>query len=474
MENKNEFYLNLKENLTVELKTAKNGLPKSIWETYSSFANTKGGTIYLGIEEGNPNKLIGVGDVDKIKKEFFTILNNPNKVSKNLLSEDDIKVVKINSGITIIEIHVPEANIYDKPIYLHSNIINSYKRNYEGDFKLNNLELVQLIDDAKVISKDSIINKLGIGIEAIDKDTLEIFRKNLNDSNPNNIFKENDDKEFLINCGYLIKNNEEKYVLNNAGVLLFTSPAYIKRINPNYFLDYQEKEDDDSEIWTNRITTDDIDFVGNLYMFYQRVINNLIVNLPKPFYLEGVKDTVEEKVKFIVREGFLNAITNADFFTNNSLLIIKTKDKIIFKNSGRLKIPFSEAIQFGNSDPRNKFIMSTFRNLKVCDRGGTGIPRIFKLSDQLNLYKPVLYDDFVYNFTILTIYLKTSSLNESDKIKLIMNYFERENKFASISDIANSLKINRTTASQLVNRLVSDGILITNGIATKGKMVKLK
>ena len=39
------------ERINLELKKATNSIPKSLWETYSSFANTNGGTIILGIEE---------------------------------------------------------------------------------------------------------------------------------------------------------------------------------------------------------------------------------------------------------------------------------------------------------------------------------------------------------------------------------------------------------------------------------------
>ena len=43
--------LNLCEDHERECKLANGGLPESIWETYSSFANTNGGTILLGIRE---------------------------------------------------------------------------------------------------------------------------------------------------------------------------------------------------------------------------------------------------------------------------------------------------------------------------------------------------------------------------------------------------------------------------------------
>lgn len=40
-----------REDNRLEAKRASNGLPSSLWETYSSFANTDGGAILLGADE---------------------------------------------------------------------------------------------------------------------------------------------------------------------------------------------------------------------------------------------------------------------------------------------------------------------------------------------------------------------------------------------------------------------------------------
>ena len=107
-----------REDNRLEAKRASNGLPSSLWETYSSFADTDGGAILLGVDEDKRGNLTvtGVNDADKLLKDFWHIINNRQKVSINILTEKDVTVENID-GKDVIIIHVPIAEHSLRPFH---------------------------------------------------------------------------------------------------------------------------------------------------------------------------------------------------------------------------------------------------------------------------------------------------------------------------------------------------------------------
>lgn len=83
-----------RENNCLEIKKARGGLPLSMWETYSAFANGDGGIILLGVMENEDGSFktagLDVQDKERILKNLRNVVNDRKKVSVNLLSEKDV------------------------------------------------------------------------------------------------------------------------------------------------------------------------------------------------------------------------------------------------------------------------------------------------------------------------------------------------------------------------------------------------
>lgn len=129
---------NYRENDRIEAKQALGGLPESIWETYSAFANAEGGMILLGVEEWEDKSLHPLNILDPLwlLEDFFTILTDPTRVSANILTPEDIQTHTVD-GKTIISIHVPPADPAQRPVYIGTDPYRgSYRRCGEGDFRI--------------------------------------------------------------------------------------------------------------------------------------------------------------------------------------------------------------------------------------------------------------------------------------------------------------------------------------------------
>lgn len=97
-------------------------VPESLWETYSAMANTDGGVIVLGAKE-LPNgslQLHGIADIDKVERDLWNLLQNPQKVSANLLRRDDVRRVELD-GRALLVIQVPKAPRSQRPVHLNGS-----------------------------------------------------------------------------------------------------------------------------------------------------------------------------------------------------------------------------------------------------------------------------------------------------------------------------------------------------------------
>ena len=483
------------ERVTLECKKAQSSLPNSIWETYSAFANTYGGTILLGVSEDTAEKditkrftIIGVDNADKIRKDLWNTINSREKVNINLLRDEDVSVVQI-AGRDILSVHVPQADYTIRPIYINNNIQRgAYKRNHEGDYHCSEQELKMMLRDANEAGNDRMFLEY-YAMDDIDIPTLERYRMLFKTDHPEHTWNSLEHKDFLTQLGgYTLNRKDKTEGLTMAGLLMFGKGLPIRERFDNLRMDYIDKTNLIGEQrYSDRLTYDGT-WENNLFNFIRTVLPRLTKDLPRPFKMEGVErkdDTPQHKA---VREAMTNAIIHADFMLNGILKVEKYDDRFILTNPGLLKLPIEQIYAGGESKARNQRIQAMLRMIGYGENLGSGFPLILSAWNEKHWLKPELIEQPELIQVKLVLHIesitdepksepKSEPKNEPKKLS------ERQyNILQSISidntltreQISQNLGISLSTVKREISFLRNEGFLDRDGGNTYGTWVILK
>lgn len=452
-------YCTKTESVIFESKRCKDKLPKSFWETYSSFANTQGGTIVLGFEEEDERlKLTGVDGPDKIVKDLWDLLHDKKKVSTNLLTEKDVKVMEYG-GLEYIVVNVPRADRHQRPVYVNDSMDRgTYRRNNEGDYHCSIPEILEMGRDSTDISTDQrLVDEADI--RDINKSTLDSYRNHLRSNIPSHPWLKESDEEFLRLIG-AADLNEEKFKLTLAGLLMFGNDYKISRMIPGYHLDYRRYVDGDE--WVDRINSDSGLWSGNLFDFYIEVSNRLTMANDHPFVLKGDRRVDDTEMMKAQREALLNGIVHADYLGNGGINVILEKDKFTVSNPGNFRIPIAKATKGGYSDARNPMLMKMFTLVGFVERSGSGIYRICRTCNAMGLSVPEIVEQYDPSRVSLTMGIKGAADTESRILQLMIN----DNRI-DIVTIAEKLGVSKSTVSREISRMKDKGRIARVG-GTRG------
>ena len=472
------------ENNRIEAKKATGGLPNSVWETYSSFANTQGGIILLGVIENDDKSLevIGISNPEKMIKEFWDAINNQNKVSVNILTDRNVEIQELD-GKKIICIDVPRAYRYDKPVYIGGNPINgSYRRNWEGDYKCTRDEVQAMFRDASHQNVDMLVIE-EMDMSVFNFESVRSYRMRMKYSRPGHVWEALDDEEFLLRLGAVGRGADGSKHPTVAGLVMFGNEFEIVREFPDYFLDYRECYDENR--WTDRIVSTSGEWSGNVYDFYFRVYNKLVQDIKTPFKIVNGVRIDDSAIHSALREALANCIINADYHGRQGIVIIKQKNLIKMSNPGGFRIDIETAKSGGVSDPRNTTLMKMFNLIDIGERAGSGIPNIYDVWEKHNLNEPEIMEAFeperitvslsvqkiVDKKSAIKIVDKKSAINETNKSRII-DYLT-EHISAKSSEIADYLGLKSSRTRDYLKELIEEKAVITEG-SNKNRVYKLK
>ena len=461
-----------REDNRLEAKKARGGLPHSLWETYSAFANTDGGLILIGANEQQDGTLIPTGlteeEVRKMKKQFWDIINNRQKVSDNILTDKDVWPEEYN-GSHILVINVPRAQRERKPIYIGGDIFSgTYKRNSSGDYHCTKDEVRSMLRDQGSQTVDTKI-LTGMNLSVLNPESILAFRMNHRNTQLNHPWSNLTDEEFLIRIGAAaISDTDGKAHPTGAGLLMFGNEYEIVREYPNYFLDFREMVNDITE-WTDRIWSTSGDWSGNVFDFYRRIVTRIVQDLKVPFRLEGlyrIDDTPQHKA---VREALANCLVNTDYYGRGGVVVRKHRDRLVFENPGTIRIGKEKMLEGGLSDPRNSVIIKMFSMLHIGERAGSGMNRIISAWSAAGYENPII-EEHIGNIerTTLTLPLTQASKGTQEMLKGTQETAEGTQKRGVLKTSEGVLK-NTSTDTLNTKSAQKGGVLKTSeGTLKKG------
>lgn len=384
------------ERITLECKKAESNIPNSVWETYSSFANTDGGVILLGVEEhlreSDPKKRFtfrSIVNPEQRIRDFWNTINSE-KVSDNILVDSNIGTCEVN-GCTIIWIQVPQADYKHRPVFINTNPFKgSFKRNHEGDYHCTEEEIKAMIRDASDSGNDGGL-LTNYTMEDIDINSLRSYRIEFEHRNPDHVWNGDDDQTFLRNMGgFAIDRNTNKGWLTTAGLLMFGKGIAIRDRFDNIRMDFIDESNlRPGSRWSDRLTYDGM-WENNLYNFMRQVMPKLVSGIKRPFRLDGMVRIDDTSIHKAIREALVNMMIHSDYLITGVLKIVKKDNGFIFSNPGNLKLPIQSIYEGGHSVARNPRIQTMFRMIGYGDNIGSGFPTILTAWGDENWRKPDL------------------------------------------------------------------------------------
>ena len=490
---------NKKEGVEIEFKSAKGGFPGSFWETYSAFANTRGGVIVLGVSEKNgvftPDGLTEE-QVSKYKKAFTDCAHNKGKVSSCLLMERDV-IDGDCDGNKVIVFVIPRASYDMRPVYINGNPNNTYRRDHEGDYLCTQAEISRMYADADILAhpEDGKILKNYSLTSDFDETTIRQYRQLFALRHEGHPWNDLDDMEFLKRLeGYKVdrETGEEGFTL--AAVLMFGNELAIRDAVPHYFVDYREKLSNDPRIrYTDRVYPDGT-WVPNIFQFYYRVYPKLSQALPTPFKLVGDIRQDETLAHEALREAFCNCLIHCQYRMLEGVVIERYQDRLYFSNPGTMLVSPEDFLEGGHSVCRNGILQKMFIAIGRGEHMGSGADTINKGWETNNWPDLEIKEHFGKNNdrVELTLWLQKGSVETEDgrvesrvksRVETEDGRVETRDRIKkemknlpsiTLKEIAEKLNLSVKTIEKAVSKMVADGDVVHDGPRKGGTWKVLK
>lgn len=429
------------ESEVIELKSK---VISDICKEIIAFANSKGGTLYIGIEDNG--KIIGVDDVDQVTLQLSNMVRDSIKPDVTMFVRYETLSIETKN---VIAVTVQKGT--DRPYYLGSKGLKP-----TGVFVRNGTSTDPATDTA--------IRRM---IKETDGDSFETMRS----LEQNLTFKTTEEQFHKRNIEFTPTKMQTLGIISQDGiysnVALLLSDQCIHTIKAATFAG------SDKTVFQDRR-----EFTGSLFQQMEEMYSYLNLRNQTRSTFEGLyRNDIRDYPEEALREALLNSLVHRDYSYSASTLISVYDDRIEFVSVGGLPTGIVlEDIMLGLSVCRNPKLAAIFYRLELIEAYGTGMPKIMKAYAGTGLEPKIEVTNNAFKITLPNRNISTSieinktntSLTTEDCIlKLITS-----SGYVVRSDIDKLLNVSQSTANRILKRMVKEGLIQQIGSGKNTKYVK--
>lgn len=420
------------ESEVIELKSE---VVSDLCKEVIAFANTKGGTLYIGVR--NDGTVVGIEDADRVTLQINNMVRDSIKPDVTMFVHYETQAV---GGKTILAVTVQKGT--GRPYYLASKGLKP-----SGVYVRNGTSTDPATDTA--------IRKM---IKETDGDCFEDMRsleQNLTFQAASAQFakcKVPFDASKMQTLGLVSPDG----IYSNVAMLL--SDQCSSTIKAATFSGIDKSEFQDRR-----------EFGGSLFsqmedMYAYLDLRNRTKATFDGLYRHDARDYPEEAL----REALLNSLVHRDYSFSASTLISVYDDRIEFVSVGGLPNGIAlEDILLGLSVCRNPKLAAVFYRLNLIEAYGTGMPKILKAYAGRGVKPKIEVSSNAFKITLpnrnsATRDLTAVSDTTKSKEEQILAWIEANGHIVR-SDVDALLHVSQATANRILKRMVADGLLRQEG-----------
>ena len=422
------------ENEAVELKSEITG---DICKEIVAFANTHGGTVYIGVRDDGT--AVGVPNVDEVTLRLNNMIRDSIKPDVTMFVR---YVTQSVEGKQVVAVTVQKGT--ERPYYLAAKGLKPsgvYVRNGTSADPATDTAIRRMI---KETDGDSFEEMRSLEQDLTFKSAGEEFSKCGVDF----------DTAKMRTLGMISADD----IYSNVGFLL--SDQYSGTVKAATFAGKDQGEFQDRR-----------EFGGSLFRQMEELYAYLDLRNQTRATFEGLYRTdTRDYPDEALREALLNAIVHRDYSYSASTLVSVYADRIEFVSIGGLPMGMEiDDIMLGLSVCRNPKLAAIFYRLNLIEAYGTGMPKITRAYKGSGYEPKIEVTNNAFKITLPNQNAREAGLSApKSSEETILEYMTPRGSIVR-SDVDMLLGVSQATSSRILKRMIAGGLICQEGSGRRTK-----